>query len=250
MLEKMTVPSYLESELINQFDTSTSGLKSSVEQQITAYQEKIDYFSELIHFQGESDDLAIPITPDLILGNEASVVVRATIYFRQGLEMLGTSSKMSEFTSPLLEYYGFLQCVKGIIALRLNIIHENFLRYHGLKIVPDDTQYIKAEIKKWGVFQAYLIASGYPKKFLDKYKAGTITESLPELIKNADMFSIFITSWMLSTIVRYQPARWQEILSGFKEDQLIIQVRDFRRRKFPSFLCSLLGQYVHLPSGF
>ena len=168
MLEKMTVPSYLENRLVNKFDTSTSHLKKNVEQRIKFYQEMIDHFSELINYQGECDDLGIPLTPDLVLDFSDIITERAIVYFRQGLEMLTTSSKMSEYTKPLLQYYGFLQCVKGIITLRCDFTDTKFFRYHGLKIVPDDAQYIKAEIKKWGVFQAYLLTSGHPKKYLDK----------------------------------------------------------------------------------
>ncbi|GAJ03803.1 unnamed protein product [marine sediment metagenome] len=55
-----------------------------------------------------------------------------SLYFHQALQMLKTSQEMSESSSPLVEYYGYLQCVKGIILMELNPNQELFFSYHGI----------------------------------------------------------------------------------------------------------------------
>ncbi|MFW9917156.1 MAG: hypothetical protein ACFFGZ_16235, partial [Candidatus Thorarchaeota archaeon] len=52
----------------------------------------------------------------------------------------------------------------------------------------------------------------------------------------------FLTSWMLSMLVRYQPKAWQQILSG-TDDDIINRIRDFRRNNIPGTIRSFLRDY-------
>jgi len=57
------------------------------------------------------------------------------------------------------------------------------------------------------------------------------------IIQNS--LTAFIGSWMLSSLVRYAPMKWQEILAG-QENDLIKHIREFRDERlllaFESFL--------------
>jgi hypothetical protein len=90
------------------------------------------------------------------------VARKSSVYFQQGLEMLETSFSMPENTSPLVEYYALLQCVKGSIILDLDFKEELFFTKHGIrqtKKVDEEklSKYLNIQIMPLGVFSALAI---------------------------------------------------------------------------------------------
>jgi len=134
--------------------------------------------------------------------------------------MLQTSLDMPENSSPLVEYYGFLQCAKGMILLELNVNQKLLFSHHGLISAETNSHYISVAIKERGVFSALLIRRGGVifKKYeeaIDMFFSQPYCRSLEEAVTDkhtrGDPVFTFMGSWMLSSLVRYRPLKWQEI---------------------------------------
>ncbi|MHA1222774.1 MAG: YaaC family protein [Candidatus Heimdallarchaeaceae archaeon] len=204
--------------------------------------------------------------------NISAVAQTASLYFQQALEMYQTSLNMPENTSPLVEYYALLQCVKGSIILDLHIEEGIFFRFHGIVHSSNkENEYIRAKIKPLGVFSALAIRFAhfieqkneegeiiYCKNDLEDYYKEDFSISLKEIVKpppsstydnsHHNPLSIFIGAWMLSTLVRYVPKKWQEILAGQKND-LIYNIRYFREEEIPRTFESCLPNHIRMLIG-
>ena len=222
--------------------------KKFIEDDILRYNKKIDRFfkckkktiSSLEPFQNDYSQRA----------------EQASLYFQQALELYRTSISMPPNTKPLVEYYSLLQAVKGTIRLELDFEKGYYFDHHGLSEVDDNDVYIRAKIKDVGVFPAFLIRFSsiydYGKEegnnrfefTMDKYINKKYRPSLEELFKellrnpNPQPPETFITSWMLSMLVRYKPALWQKLLSG-KCDEMSIDLQTFHDLKVPQTFNSL-----------
>jgi len=282
LLEQVTIPYHLEKCLEQKYFPVEDSDKEVLQLKISKYKQKINHFFETTDIKNiikryisnnKKNDPYEIIKPVEYKTDIKKIAYKAAIYFQQGLEMLKTAIIMHENVSPLVEYYGFLQCVKGSIILELDIYKDLFFSYHGLTQVKNDeicskklkeknsltthskiqlSKYINAEIKTLGVFSALLlrITDFYEKEnkkeyTMDKYLQKDYKPSIEEIVSiyHFDPPSVFIGSWMLSTLVRYKPAKWQEICSGIKDD-IITRIRKFRREKIPATIESLLNDYV------
>ena len=166
-------------------------------------------------------------------------------------EKLPTLPKSS---SPLVEYYGFLQCAKGIILLELNVNKDLLFSNHGLTTAKTSSRYIRVTIKPRGVFSALLLRIGQtlPPRYMkfeeaiDEFFSGSYNLSLEEIVRDnpayGDPVFAFIVSWMLSSLVRYKPLKWKEIQDG-KKDDIISNIRDYREKYLPEALEYLLREY-------
>jgi len=243
------------------------------------YQRKLDYFFGIkknhntIKQRIDRFDLKIEPKESITIRkfeNEEDIrkiARKASVYFQQGLEMLETSFSMPENTCPLVEYYALLQCAKGFIILDLDVTEELFFTQHGLKPVKisdeeQSSKYLSAQVMPLGVFSALSIRTAFfedkrlerndPEHYenaMEDYFDESFLPSIENIViyDNDNPYSqlmnnsltTFIGSWMLSTLVRYAPMEWQEILAG-QENDLIKHIRDFRNerliRVFDSFL--------------
>lgn len=252
MLEKITIPYILQNVLEELYHPPNQEKQNRLIERIEESKRRIAYFAnKVLKGRYKVHDLATPHTPD---SNVESIAEEAAIYFQQGYEMLQTSQNMPLSSNPLVEYYGYLQCVKGIIILNLNVNKKHFFAFHGLTSAKTNSQYINIQIKPRGVFSALLLYQGstytpHKMKFedaVDYFYSSSYTPSLEEIVREhygGDPIFIFIGSWMLSSLVRYNPLKWKEILDG-KKDDIISGIRDFRRIGIYRALESLLGRYV------
>ena len=177
----------------------------------------------------------------------------STLYFYQAYEMFKSVLKMGENSSPLVEYYALLQCVKGIIHLEFDVKEKFFFEHHGLtkESFNNTKPYITAKLASKGAFYALLLKvtrkgiKGFSD--IDKYLDQNYKPSLEDVIKQgAELPEIFIGSWLLSNIVRYKPSLWIKILSG-RNDDIIRDIRNFRRNEIPRLIGSLLRKYDYNP---
>ena len=68
---------------------------------------------------------------------------------------------MSENSSPLVEYYALLQCLKGSLILHYDIVNQVFFfTHHGLKIdggYQEKPPYVTASVYTKGVFYGLVL---------------------------------------------------------------------------------------------
>ncbi len=280
LLETITPSYYLEKELKATF-------KSNLQYRIGKYSENCRYF-----FQEGFEKKYSNIIPSAIIvprksgTNISKIANEAVIYFKQSLELFKTLDNVEENVSPLLEYYGLLQCVKGVVILELDVKSDKIFSKHGLtqetrfhskidepkstkkyklkmikRIKP--SKYINAKIMPYGVLTSLIIrfTDHYDELYsdrdiykiskhsMDKYVTGYYRPSLEEITTNhhVDPIIAFIGSWMLSTLVRYKAKMWQEICLGEKDD-IINNIRKFRREKIPKAVETMLMDYVRKSS--
>ncbi|MBA7545520.1 hypothetical protein ES705_37889 [subsurface metagenome] len=181
---------------------------------------------------------------------------KSALYFRQGLEFLRTSVNMPDNTAPLVEYYGFLQCAKAKIIISLDFNENLFFTKHGIIIQKYSSesskkvsQYLNGRIKPCGVLPLLIIAEtqyyAEEKIFeMDKYLGRNYCPSLEEMLdqKHVGPIEAFIVSWMLSTLVRYQPKKWVDICSG-KHNDFGLKISSLRKREIPRAISTMLGVY-------
>jgi len=204
-------------------------------------------------------------------GGIIEVAQKASIYFHQALEMYQTSVNMPETTSPLVEYYALLQCAKGSIILDLDIMENVFFRHHGIiSALKEGNNYIRAIVKPVGVFAALAIRLAKYQNQRDKegnsvnyrndmetYFRKDFVLSLEDIVNPSSSsvynishypLSVFIGSWMLSSLVRYAPLSWQEILAG-QNNNLIYYIRDFREEEITRAFESCLPDHIRMKAG-
>lgn len=278
-LEKLTNFHYLLEGLKKRFAQDMPYTKQ-VDEEIKRYEENIkEYHTLLIEMEDlkkakpdydPCSETSIPDSPEKIATPVThkscleTITTNAIPHFQQGLEMFLTSQTMNINSQPLLEYYSFLQCVKGNLLLNLEIKDYNLLNYHGIKAAKRTRDVIiRAKVKYFGVFQTLFLLKK-PKHVNDssydmkKYLNGDYYLTLESLVKerllekrkdgndynkhriaNDDPMPAFIISNLLSTLVRYYPRKWQEICLGIKTD-LILDINKWRRNIFPDAFAKLL----------
>ncbi|MBA7500836.1 hypothetical protein ES704_03597 [subsurface metagenome] len=163
---------------------------------------------------------------------------------------------MPDNTAPLVEYYGFLQCAKAKIIISLDFNENLFFTKHGIIIQKYSSesskkvsQYLNGRIKPCGVLPLLIIAEtqyyAEEKIFeMDKYLGRNYCPSLEEMLdqKHVGPIEAFIVSWMLSTLVRYQPKKWVDICSG-KHNDFGLKISSLRKREIPRAISTMLGVY-------
>ena len=257
-LEKLSNFHYLYNGLVRSYSRSNSHF----EKKINDFNEKIEEYHSILIDKNAIDkasspsDLATPLDEN---SDFTEIARRAASFFEQGLQMYLTSTTMHINSSPLVEYYSFLQCVKGAVLLNFEIKNSKLFSYHGIK--PDKTYlkpYIKAEVKIFGVFQTLLLLKGSKDDLHDflnnKYdlRLRSLVEgklikgvgNVPKEIRVPMDYPIpaFIVSWMLSSLVRYKPKIWQDIYYGIK-DSLILKIHEYRRKEVVEAIDSILPYY-------
>ncbi len=272
MLEHLTVPRYLQRRLEEIYRPHKVNLQNNIKEQIAEYTKRIDDFSKIPLIRSafkkkynkilNPQDLAVPRNAE---SNFSNIAGEAAIYFKQGQEMLKTSIAMHENSSPLVEYYGFLQCVKGTILLELEVNQDLFFSYHGLMPARPQNKpnYINAKIMPFGVFPALLLRVDkyyfYMHNNMDEamntFFSGSHCLSIETIIDSkayydsydphyhGNMIYAYIGSWILSSLVRYHPKTWEEILQG-KNDEIIRMIRDYRRYEISRAIRNLLREYA------
>jgi hypothetical protein len=181
-----------------------------------------------------------------------------SLYFSQAYELFKASVGISIHSSPLTEYYGLLQLVKGVVLTELEFPREKVFNHHGIDRAKRNPNSIhQGRIKTHGVFPALLIrCQGYegitnsikPIDINDYYSQqfyptfeNFISDDFQKLKRPPETF---IFSWMLSEIVRYNPLKWQEICTGEKNDW-IRKINKFRNGYFIETLKSLTIDLIY-----
>lgn len=271
LLDELTIESFLVRKLKEKYYPIYDGYRERVIVRIEKMNKNIEYFKNNYPFKkGENFVRAIDpeyTSNDMEIDNKTGIyskpvnsninfellAQKASLYFRQGKELLRSAQDISEFSRPILDYYAYLQIIKGVIILNFEINDSNFLSYHG--IVPDrnaNYQYITPRVKKFGVLQLLLISlthlhensdhNNYIKKFTHDVRI-TLEECIDMIKGIYEVIPLYIFLWSLSFLVRYSPEKWQLILSGRSEDELIRKIRRIRNINFPSIVHHLLREY-------
>lgn len=266
LLENLIFPKYIEITLTESFGQTRPRMLENLVKKEQKKIEKIDKFfsytqvQESLKRKGYAQKPQELIKPVNSSSDFMQIAMKSALYFRQGKEMLETAIDMPNFSSPVLLYYGFLQCVKGIILLEYDIDESLFFTQHGItnkkpkKTNPSTrvSQYLNGTIMPFGVFPVLIIQQSdlikYSKKYetdMDYYFSGYCSISLEDIIdsRNIDVSKAFVGSWILSSIVRYNPIMWQELLSG-TEDTIIKKILDFNRYTIPNEIINLIYPYL------
>jgi len=254
MLERLSIPNFLQKKLEERYQAPEERIRESYQEKIAEYERRISYFSEtVLNGRLSPHELATPHTFD---SNLSAITEEAAVYFQQGREMLQTSHNMPENSSPLVEYYGFLQCVKGMVLLEINVNKKQLFSRHGLTQSKTPSRYINVKIMPLGVFTALLLRRGGVifkkyKEAIDFFFSQPYCPSLEEIVTDrftyGDPRYAFIMSWMLSSLVRYSPLKWKEIQDGTTDD-IILSIREYRRHELTKAFEHLFSEYVPDPS--
>ncbi len=160
--------------------------------------------------------------------------------------MYKTSLKMDINSSPLIEYYSFLQCVKGSAIIELNLNEKLLFSFHGISSDYNTDRYPRAVVKTCGVFHVIFLL-GDPNNKMKDYFSGKIDLDLISLIEKSRLSASpapsFILSYLLSTLVRYQPDKWKTICRGV-EDDIFLDIREFRRNQLPDSIERIFPYFV------
>lgn len=183
------------------------------------------------------------------------ISIESSLYFRQALEMFKASQNMNENSSPLVEYYGYLQCLKGIIVTYLDTEKTKFFSYHGLTTVKNNDSYCQAVIKPFGVFPAFLLIFNKQNMLMKEMLSKDYKPTIEQLLRDPYFLKVkrpfedptksIIVSWMLSSIVRYKPNIWEKICLG-KEDDIILYIREFRENTLPECISRIIDETINL----
>lgn len=273
-LVRLSNRKYLYEGLKSKYSPKNEALLGNLCEKIERYDEIITFYYNIItdiENKRETEQNKIPDSPHSLVkpvnsnSNFKEIAENASIYFQQGLELYLSSMNMNINSAPLVEYYSFLQCVKGAVLLDLEIKDFRLFSQHGLSIKKRrSNSYLRAKVKTFGVFQTLLLLQSSKTEIEDfLYGQYNLTlESLLEAkllrkIKNSQDFNekrnpmdyappVFIASWMLSSLVRYFPKTWQKIYFGL-DDMLILRIGGYRDEYIPEAIDSLLPYYsVHL----
>ena len=250
-LEKLSNYYYLRKGLEYCYKSKEDKMKELLERRIKNYQERIDkYYNhpdiDWRKNKPRKEKLVKPVDSSY---NFDEIALKATCYFKQGLEMYFTSLKMNINSSPLVEYYGFLQCVKGRVLLDLDVGGGMIFSKHGVQQNISDSAFIGGNIRETGVLHSLLLLECSFNE-MDEYFSGKREISLEPLmnrIHENTPVSPFIVSFLLSCLVRYRPQMWQEICDG-RTDDLILEIKKYRREKIPDAIERVLRCYVLYPS--
>ncbi|MFX0087647.1 MAG: hypothetical protein ACFFAU_18500 [Candidatus Hodarchaeota archaeon] len=222
ILEKLTNPYYLETQIVDHYLSEDLLHIRSLDEDTDNYNKRIfEYFSyPEFNWRGKKpndpQELAKPYDNHT---NFREIALKASGYFQQGLEMYKTSLIMDINSSPLIEYYSFLQCVKGSAIIELDLNEDLLFSFHGISSDFNSGRYPKAVIKAYGVFHVIFLLGDPYNEMIDFFNR-KIDLNLSSLIKKipSSPASSFIVSYLLSTLVRYQPDKWQSICRGLDDD--------------------------------
>lgn len=258
-LEKLSVPFHLQKLLEKRIKIKTVYSESIFDYLNEKIENKINEYlnSDLAN----SDKISRSNMPNIRdINSLKEVSNESSLYFRQALEMFKASQNMNKNcknSSPLVEYYGYLQCLKGIIATYLDTERTKFFSYHGLTTVKNNDSYCQAEIKPFGVFPAFLLIFGKQNRLIKEILSKDYKPTIEQLLLDPyflevkrpfeDPIKSIIVSWMLSSIVRYKPNIWEKICLG-KEDDIKLQIREFRENTLPKCIFRIIDETINLNS--
>ncbi len=256
-LEDLSYPYYLKNKLEYYWVTVAKKnpehiekVKQNLIERISTYYEHDTLRNSKLVWRGKkprtAEELAKPISLDTDYGK---IAVKSASYFKQANELYKTSLTMNDNSSPLVEYYSFLQCVKGCVLLLLDINEEILFRQHGTshQFNESSDKYPRANIKTTGVFHTILLLQD-PYNEMNKYfTKGEMDLSLDNLLefRSHTPASAFIISFILSSLVRYYPEYWQRKLQGI-EDDIIREIIHFRCEVLPKQIDSLFPYLLRL----
>lgn len=254
-LEDLSYPYYLQKQLENYWEIHAKNNPEDIEKAKSHLKERIkDYYehdslekSELKWGKNKPkniEEIAKPLS--LSPGCFERIARRSASFFKQAKVMYETSLNMNDNSSPLVEYYSLLQCVKGSVLLELEVNERILFRSHGITCQFDKKKdnYPKANIKASGVFHSLLLVCD-PYDEMNDFFTGKIELSLDKLLKRLhdSPASAFMLSFILSSLVRYHPEYWQKILLGF-DDDIIREINNFQREKLPKSIDRLFPYYI------
>ena len=162
----MSIEFYLKKRLEHFCHPNDDRIEKLMEESIEKFKNNIKYFAEnplLKKYSAKADDIAKPWP---LRSNCSYIAKVSSIYFKQGYELLKASQTMDDNTSPLVEYYGFVQIIKGVINLDLEIIDQDMFSKHGLVYLKTTSNYINADIKFYGILSSFILRHGDTKKWI------------------------------------------------------------------------------------
>ncbi len=258
-LEKYSIPYYLKKKLITRFNPTCDSKEEQMKSRRIHKTERERKDAKINLLENIHKKANLVKTRDFEI-DYTEIAIYSSIYFQQIYEMFKTALKMDENSSPLVEYYALLQCVKGVFCLEYEMKDEVFFfTHHGLskkgKYV-ENRPYMHAKVYDKGVFYSLLLLlaednlKGFPN--ISDYLEKRSVPSFVDVIGSYNPFDAFVGSWMLSNIVRYKPQLWLKLLEG-KDDDIIDTVRDFRGESIPRLIENLFRSYDYrssLPSRY
>ena len=122
LLNILSLPYYHQKSIEEEFSNNDSRYKQRIEQRFTVILHILSLFSSKIG--KDQNELG---KPHSINTNFQEVAKTCKIYFKQGAEMLSASKSIPETSSPLVEYYGYLQWVKGAVLSVMDLNTKFFL---------------------------------------------------------------------------------------------------------------------------
>jgi len=246
-LQDISYPYYLQKKLEHYYITLTKNNpdfvkkdKDSIKKRIHTYFEHDTTPDSIINWNENKpsniDKIARPITLKSTSKSDMSQIAKKSAsFFRQADEFYFTSLNMDKNTSPLVEYYSFLQCVKGCVLLKLKINESLMFKTHGLTcwFDPERHTYPQASIKTFGVFHTILLIEDSLNEMKDYY-SGKRNLALDQLLEERTFSpaTAFIISFLLSNLVRYYPIEWQKILLA-EDNDIIRKINKFREDTLP-----------------
>jgi len=126
-LEHLIYPKYLEEKLLETYEQTSTVMINHLK---VLEQKKIEKINKFFNYKLVKDSLkrlkndkgpSEFIQPINASSDFEQISMKSALYFKQGKEMLETAINMPVFSSPILLYYGFLQCIKGTILLEFNL---------------------------------------------------------------------------------------------------------------------------------
>ncbi len=150
ILEKLTNPYYLQTRIEDHY------LSKEILNVRNLGSDKDDYIKRIFEYfsytgfdwrgkkPSNPQELAKPHDSD---SEFREIALKASSYFQQGLELYKTSLMMDINSSPLIEYYSFLQCVKGNAIIELDLNENLLFSFHGISSDFNSERYPKAVIK-------------------------------------------------------------------------------------------------------
>lgn len=253
MLERVQIPYHIEQFLRSQYATSDKRILGLHKH----FSDEFDQSLALIQNHWKNTQFQNLIGYQYSIDNIPELAEEIALYFHQGRELLELSLGKFENSSPLVEYYGFLQCIKGVALLKLDVKDRKLFVHHGLSSQSNDGEYIEAIIKNKGVFIILLLyqnSKHVVEHYVDNHLKVNLNVTLKESMEQVGYLNnvgAFITSFLLSNLVRYHPRTWNELLSG-KKDDIIADINDFRRQVIPIAIKSLIQEQLpyHSQSSF
>jgi len=256
ILQDISYPYYLQKKLEHYYiilqENNPEFIKKDkdlIEKRIKTYFDHDTTYNSIIDWKNNKpskfDKIARPIT---LKSDFSQLAKKSASFFRQADEFYLASLNMDKNTSPLVEYYSFIQCVKGCVLLKLRINESLMFNQHGITcwFDPERRKYPQASIKASGVFHTILLIHDSLNEMND-YFTGNRELTLDQLLeeRQCSPATAFIISYLLSNLVRYYPIEWRKILQA-EDDDIIRKIDKFRADTLPDAMQSLFPYLIRI----